>query len=110
MTASGSIGQYAKVAGHSSSWRVPSHDSSGNKIDSKNYRPVMNSSNFIKVLEYLLLQHLEKYLPIHLNQIAYRPGTGCIDGITVLKETVMYYNLKTFWCLIYNGGSLESLR
>ena len=30
-------------------------NSSGNKIDSKNYRPVMNSPNFLKVIEYLLL-------------------------------------------------------
>ena len=42
-------------------------NSSGNKTDSKNYRPVMNSSNFLKVIEYLLLPHLEKHLPIHEN-------------------------------------------
>ena len=66
--------------------------SSGNKTDSKNYRPVMNSSNFLKVIEYLLLPHLVKYLPIHENQFAYEPARGCIDAITVLKETVMYYN------------------
>ena len=48
---------------------------SGNKTDSKKYRPVMNSSNFLKVLEYLLFPHLEKQLPVHENQIAYRPAT-----------------------------------
>ena len=66
-------------------------NSSGNKTDSKNYRPVMNSSNFLKVIEYLLLPHLEKHLLIHKNRFAYRPATGCIDAITVLKETVIYY-------------------
>ena len=67
-------------------------NSSGNKTDSKNYTPVMNSSNFPKVLKYLLVPHLEKHLPVHENQFTYRPATGCIDAITVSKETVMYYN------------------
>ena len=67
-------------------------NSAGNKNVSKNDRPVMNSSNFLKVIEYLLQPHLEKHLPTHENQFAYRPATGCIDGMTVLKETVMYYN------------------
>ena len=52
----------------------------------------MNPSNFLKVQEYLLLTYLKKHLPIHENQFAYRPATGCIDAITVLKETVKYYN------------------
>ena len=52
----------------------------------------MNSSNFLKVIEYLLLPHLEKHLLIHENQFAYQPVTGCIDAITASKETVMYYN------------------
>ena len=54
----------------------------------------MNSSNFLKVMEYLLLPHLEKDLFIPENQLAYRPATGCIDAINVLKMTVMYYNLQ----------------
>ena len=57
-------------------------NSSGNKTDSKNYRPEMNSSVFLTVLE---------YLPVYENQISYRPTTGCIDARSVLKETVMYY-------------------
>ena len=55
----------------------------------------MSSSNFLKVLEYLLLPHLEKHLPVHENQFAYRAATRCIDAITVLKETVMYYNSQS---------------
>ena len=34
-------------------------------------------------------------LRVHQNQFAYRPATGCIDAITVLKKTVMYYKLKS---------------
>ena len=56
----------------------------------------MNSSNFLKGLEYILLPHLEKLLPFHENQFAYRPATGCIDAITFLKETVMYYNSQPY--------------
>ena len=59
--------------------------SSGNKTDSENYRPVTNSSSFLKILEYLVLPHVEKHLPVHKNQLACRPVSGCIDAITVLK-------------------------
>ena len=60
--------------------------SSGNKADLKNQGPVMNSFNFLKVMEYLLLPHLEKHLLIQENLFAYRPATGCIDVITALKK------------------------
>ena len=52
----------------------------------------MNSSNFLKVLEYLLLPHLEKNLKIEQRQFTYRNATGCLDAITLLKETVAHYN------------------
>ena len=70
-------------------------NSSGNKTDSKNYRPVMNSSNFLKVIEYLLLPHLEKHLPIHENQFAYRPATGCIYimGLYIIRNYASDYKL-----------------
>ena len=54
----------------------------------------MNSFYFLKVLEYLLLPHLERHLPVHENQFAYQTVTGCIDAITVEKDRVMYYNAK----------------
>ena len=54
----------------------------------------MNSSNFLNVIEYILLPHLENYLYIHENQFAYRPATGCMDAKTVLNKTVMYYHLQ----------------
>ena len=64
----------------------------------------MNSSNFLKVLEYLLFTHLEKHLPVHENQFAYRPATGCTDAITLSKETVMHYNsqLSHVYCAMAN--------
>ena len=76
-------------------------NSSGNKTDSKNYRPVMKSSNFLKVIEYVLLPHLEKH---HENQFPNRPATGCIDTTTVLKETVIYNNSQRsdVYCAIFD--------
>ena len=41
-----------------------------------------------------MLPHREKHLPVNLNQFACRPAAGCIDAITVLKETVTYCNSK----------------
>ena len=37
--------------------RLTVKSQSGTNTDSQNYRLVMNSSNFLKVLEYLLLPH-----------------------------------------------------
>ena len=51
----------------------------------------MNSSIFLKVIEYIFLPYLEKHLLIHENHFAYRPAPGCIDAITILKDTVMLY-------------------
>ena len=56
---------------------------SGNKTDFQIYRPEMNSSNFLKVLGYLLLPHLEKNLKIDQRQFVYRTATNCLDAITV---------------------------
>ena len=67
---------------------------SGTKSDSQNYRPVMNPTNFLKVLQYLLLAHLEKNLKIYQRQFTHRNATGCLDAITLLKETFAQYNRK----------------
>ena len=73
---------HSMVKGHT---HLTVKTSSVNKIDSKNYRPVMNSSNFLKVIEYILLPHLGKDLPIDQNQFAHRPTTGCVEAFTVIK-------------------------
>jgi len=53
------------------------------KTTSNNYRPVMTSSNFLKVFEYLLLPHLERHLDVHSNQFAYRRSSSCLRAITL---------------------------
>ena len=54
--------------------------------------PLMNSKKLLKVMEYLLSSHLENHLKIDHRR--YRCGniTGCLDVITLVKETVAYYN------------------
>ena len=66
--------------------------SSGTMTDSQIYRPVMNSTNFLKMSKYLLLPHLEKNFKRDQRQFLYRNVTGCLDVITLLKETVAHYN------------------
>ena len=56
---------------------------SGTKTDSQNYKPEMNSSNFLKVLKYLLLPHLGNNLKNDQRQFAYRNATGYPDAITL---------------------------
>ena len=66
----------------------------GNKTISKNYRPVMNSSNLLKFFEYLILPHLEKYLNLSHNQFTYTSSTGFPNAIKLLKETLYHYNQR----------------
>ena len=54
----------------------------------------MNSSIFVKVLEYFVLPRLEEHLLVYQIQSAYQPAAVCIDAIFVLKENVMHYKLK----------------
>ena len=38
--------------------------------------------NFLKVIEYILLSHLEKHLLIHENQFAYRSSCAQVEILT----------------------------
>ena len=64
----------------------------GDCQSSKNYRPIMNSSNLLKVFEYCLLPKVEKYFEPSSNQFGFRKNTSCLSAITVVKETIHYYN------------------
>ena len=58
----------------------------------QNYRPIMNSSVFLKVFEYLLLPILRKYLSPIDQQVGFTPHSSCTNSITLLKEVVLNYN------------------
>ena len=64
---------------------------SSGKHNSSNYRPVMSSSCFLKLYEYCFLPYLEKYIRISKNQFGFRPKTGCLAAISMLKETIFNY-------------------
>ena len=64
------------------------------KHSSDNYRPIMNSSNLLKVLEYCLLVKFEKFLKLNPRQFGFRKQTSCLMATTILKETIMHYKMK----------------
>ena len=68
-------------------------DNKISKSESSNYRPVMNSSIFLKVLEYCILPILERHI-INLNsrQFGFRKHTGCTNAVSMLKEVIYTYN------------------
>ena len=66
----------------------------GSKTDSNNYRPVMNSSNFLKVFEYTLLPTFERHLKLDHRQFGFRSGSGCEGAVTIFKEVIENYNRK----------------
>ena len=61
------------------------------KTDSSNFRPVMNSSNFLKVFEHCLLPFLLNHLNLSNLQFGFRSKTGCNSAIAILKETIFSY-------------------
>ena len=63
-----------------------------NKNSSVNYRPVMLSSNLLKVFELCLFPILEEKCIIDPRQFGFRKNTGCANAISVVKETIMSYN------------------
>ena len=65
---------------------------SGNDTDSHDYRLVLKPLKRLKIHEYLFLPHSGKNLKIDQTQIAYRTATGCLDAISILRETVSHYN------------------
>ena len=60
----------------------------------------MISSNFLKVLEHLLLPYRRKIFLFIKNQFAYRHATGCIDAITVLKKTAMSQIFDVYFAML----------
>ena len=62
------------------------------KNDSNNYRPVMNSSIFLKSFEYCLLPFISSSLNLSRYQFGFRPNTSCMHAVAVVKEVISKYN------------------
>ena len=64
---------------------------SGRLNDSENYRPVMISSNILKLFEKCIQPHLINSLQIHCNQFGFRSHTSTNMTVTVVKEIIHHY-------------------
>ena len=63
----------------------------GNCIDSCNYRPVMQSSCFLKIIEIQVLDVLEEKVVFNVRQFGFKKGTSTTDACYILKEIVHKY-------------------
>ena len=78
-------------------------DRFGSMSDSGNYRPVMSSSVFLKVLEYCILFQITPFVKLNDRQHGYREKYSTSTACFVLKETVYEYcnsNSKVYSCFL----------
>lgn len=71
-----------------------------NKLDNKNklsnYRPIIHSSIFLKLIETLLLKRLSRYYVPNDRQHGFRCNASVLSACLMLKETVLaYFNKKS---------------
>ena len=66
-------------------------DKFGNLGSSDNYRPVMISSVFFKLLEYCLLPKISPYIELNDRQHGFRGNYSTTTACFVLKETILNY-------------------
>src|SRR5215469_10441436 len=59
--------------------------------DINNYRPIMASSVFLRILESLILYRLQRYCNVNDRQHGFRTGHSTSSAIYVLKETISSY-------------------
>ena len=64
----------------------------GDINDSNNYRPVMISSNLLKVFEYCLLPVFKMYIKPNKWQFGYVSDASCLSPGLILKEVIHKYN------------------
>ena len=67
-------------------------DNKVSKSSASNYRPIMNSSIFMKIFEYVLLPVITDNVELCDQQLGFRNASGCTDAILLLKEIIMRYN------------------
>ena len=66
-----------------------------NKFDDitslNNYRPIIKSSIFLKVIEYIILSKINKYYKTNNRQLGFKKGSSTLTALFLLKETIFYY-------------------
>ena len=63
-------------------------DIKGNVTNSKNYRPVMQSSCILKLFEMHILSICEELVTFNCRQFGFRKGISTADACLILKETL----------------------
>lgn len=66
-------------------------DQKGNCTESSNYRPVMQSSCLLKIMEMHILQTIEEKVSFNSRQFGFKKGTSTTDACYLLKEVVHRY-------------------
>ena len=69
-------------------------DAKGNVTESANYRPVMQSSNLLKLFEIHMLDIISEKIDFSSRQFGFRKYTSTTDACLLLKETVNQYIVK----------------
>ena len=69
-------------------------DKKGNKSDSNNFRPIMQSSCLLKILEMHILSILDDKIMFTPNQFGFVKNLSTTEACFLLKETVGNYISK----------------
>ena len=67
---------------------------------SDNYRPVMSSSVFLKVLEYCILHKIEPNIKINDRQHGFRANHSTTTACLLLKETILKTLITTLMFML----------
>ena len=67
-------------------------DNSLGKTQSNNYRPIMNSSNLLKIFESCISPLIDKHIDLNKRQFGFRAKTSCLSAHIILKEIIKKYN------------------
>lgn len=70
-------------------------DKKGIVTDKDNYRPIAVTSVVSKLIELLLLDHMQDHLGTAGNQFGFKQGHGTDMCVFALKETIDYYRQKS---------------
>ena len=87
-------------------------DKFGDQSSSDNYRPVMSSSVFLKVLEYCILNKIGPYIRLNDRQHGFRANHSTSSACLVLKETILNYtnsNSDVYACFVDISKAFDSV-
>ena len=80
--------------------------------ESGNYRPVMSSSVFLKILEYCILFRINDFIILNDRQHGFREGYSTSTSAFILKETVFNYckgNSCVYACFLDISKAFDSI-